>query len=96
MFQHLKCYGSTMIGEKGQVVIPAEVRKSFGIKPGDKFLVLAHEGRSSAPILLMRADALSKLVRSMFGDELSEILGQGQAAKRGKRANSRRAPRRKR
>lgn len=32
-------YGTATLGEKGQVVIPAEARKSMGIKKGDKLLV---------------------------------------------------------
>lgn len=32
-------YGTTTLGEKGQVVIPAQARKSMGIKKGDKLLV---------------------------------------------------------
>jgi len=37
-------YGATTVGERGQVVIPAEVRRSFKIKPGDKLIVFAkHE-----------------------------------------------------
>jgi AbrB family looped-hinge helix DNA binding protein len=32
-------YGTTIIGEKGQVVIPAEARKSLGLVRGDKLLV---------------------------------------------------------
>ena len=32
-------YGATTLGEKGQVVIPAEVRKAMGIQKGDKLLV---------------------------------------------------------
>lgn len=32
-------YGTTTLGEKGQAVIPAEARKSMGIKKGDKLLV---------------------------------------------------------
>lgn len=29
------------VGPKGQVVIPAEVREMFGIRPGDSLLLLA-------------------------------------------------------
>lgn len=36
-----KIYGSATIGERGQVVIPAEVRKLFKVKAGDKLIVLA-------------------------------------------------------
>jgi AbrB family looped-hinge helix DNA binding protein len=34
-------FGSVTVGERGQIVIPAEVRKSFKIKSGDKLIVLA-------------------------------------------------------
>ncbi len=34
--------GSVTLGERGQVVIPAEARKEFGLKPGDKLLVFRH------------------------------------------------------
>lgn len=33
--------GTTTIGEKGQVVIPAEARKAMKLKSGDKLLVFA-------------------------------------------------------
>ena len=32
-------YGTTTMGGKGQVVIPAEARKAMGIKKGEKLLV---------------------------------------------------------
>lgn len=36
-----KVFGSVTVGERGQIVIPAGVRKSFKIKSGDKLIVLA-------------------------------------------------------
>jgi AbrB family looped-hinge helix DNA binding protein len=33
-------FGSATVGERGQVVIPADARKKLGIQPGDKLLVL--------------------------------------------------------
>ena len=35
-------YGSVTIGERGQIVIPAEARTELGLQPGDKLLVLKH------------------------------------------------------
>ena len=35
-------YGSVTVGERGQVVIPAEARNEMGIKPGDKLLIMKH------------------------------------------------------
>ncbi len=32
-------FGTTTVGEKGQVVIPAEARNAMGIKKGEKLLV---------------------------------------------------------
>ncbi|MFH1339439.1 MAG: AbrB/MazE/SpoVT family DNA-binding domain-containing protein [Candidatus Omnitrophota bacterium] len=40
-----KIYGSATVGERGQVVIPSEVRKMLNVKPGDKLIVLARRDR---------------------------------------------------
>ncbi|HSW57926.1 MAG TPA: AbrB/MazE/SpoVT family DNA-binding domain-containing protein [Dehalococcoidales bacterium] len=32
-------YGTVTVSERGQIVIPADARKDFGIKTGDKLLV---------------------------------------------------------
>ncbi len=37
-----KFYGSATVGERGQIVIPAEAREELGIAPGDKLLVMKH------------------------------------------------------
>jgi AbrB family looped-hinge helix DNA binding protein len=34
--------GASTVGERGQVVIPAEARERLNIKPGDKLLVFIH------------------------------------------------------
>lgn len=39
-----KIYGAATVGERGQVVIPAEIRKAFKIKAGDKLIVFAKRG----------------------------------------------------
>lgn len=35
-------YGSATVGERGQIVIPANARADLGIKPGDKLLIMKH------------------------------------------------------
>ena len=35
-------YGSVTVGERGQIVIPAEARKHYSVEPGDKLLVFRH------------------------------------------------------
>jgi AbrB family looped-hinge helix DNA binding protein len=35
-------FGAVTVGERGQIVIPAEARAELGISPGDKLLVMRH------------------------------------------------------
>ncbi len=37
-----KVYGSVTVGERGQLVIPAELRRALGIKSGDQLMVFAN------------------------------------------------------
>lgn len=50
-------YGAVTVGERGQVVIPAEARHEMGIKPGDKILILRHPLYQG--LVLTRLDAIS-------------------------------------
>ncbi len=47
-------YGAVTVGERGQVVIPAQARRDHGIEAGQKLLVLG----SPEGIALMSVDAL--------------------------------------
>lgn len=47
-------YGSVTVGERGQVVIPAQARRDHGIEAGDKLIVLG----SAEGIALMDVDKL--------------------------------------
>lgn len=40
-----KTYGAITVGERGQVVIPAELRKILNIKSGDQLIVFAKPDR---------------------------------------------------
>ena len=43
-----KLAASAKIGEKGQIVIPKEMREMFSIQPGDTIILLADEKRGIA------------------------------------------------
>lgn len=43
-------FGSVVVGERGQIVIPKEARELFHIKHGDKLLILGDEERGMAII----------------------------------------------
>ena len=47
--------GMVKVGEKGQIVIPADARKTFGIKPGDSLLMLGDEKQGLALLTEERA-----------------------------------------
>lgn len=60
-------YGSVTVGERGQIVIPAEARSELGFQPGDKLLVLKdpfHEGISIFKIEAVR-DFLDEFQRKL-------------------------------
>jgi len=76
MLRKMKYYGDTIIGEKGQVVIPAELRKQFGIETGDRFLVMGSTRMGAWGFILVKADVLSQVVQEIFGGKLEEVLAQ--------------------
>ena len=60
-------YGSATVGERGQVVIPAEARKNLDIHPGDKLLVMRHPHEKGG-IVLCKIDAMRELFSSLLED----------------------------
>jgi AbrB family looped-hinge helix DNA binding protein len=62
-----KLYGTTTVGAKGQVVIPAEARKDLNLKPGDHLLVL---GKMGKVLSFMRSEDL----QSIIGDIMKRIV----------------------
>jgi len=76
-------YGSTVIGEKGQIVIPAGARKAFHLAPGEKVMVFGHEFHGVMTV--MRADVVAEYVSrglAQFG-ELAKVLNEDGAAQDG-------------
>lgn len=53
--------GTTSIGARGQVVIPKEARNRLKIKPGDKFLVVAHYGK----LILLSEKEMKNMVKNI-------------------------------
>ncbi len=53
--QESRLYGTVKVGDRGQVVIPAEARKELDIKPGDLLFVMA--GRNRRGIAMVKADS---------------------------------------
>jgi len=64
------------VDDRGQMVLPKEVRERAGIRPGDKLAVtvIQAEGGGVCCIALMRADELSKVVKGVLGPVMKEVL----------------------
>jgi AbrB family looped-hinge helix DNA binding protein len=61
-------YGTVKVGDRGQIVIPADARKELNINPGDLLLVMA--GRNRRGLAIIKADAMREVAdRIMKGLE---------------------------
>lgn len=65
-----KFMGSVKVGQKGQIVIPKEVRDMFNISPGDTLILLADAQRG---IAIERYDTFSKIADAIFAGKAQEI-----------------------
>lgn len=68
--QHQHLIGSTVVGERGQIVIPKEFREKLELKSGET-LVVMHNGHG--PILLFPASQMQDFVKSM-SDRIESVL----------------------
>ena len=63
-------YGSTTVGERGQIVLPVKLRKDFKISKGDKLLVIVDPHGSR--ITLISPDTMSKYL-DMISENINQI-----------------------
>jgi AbrB family looped-hinge helix DNA binding protein len=74
LFPKPEFQGSTTVGERGQIVLPAEMRKKHGIKPGDKLLVISNPLPNGAwAIMLMESSVLNQVFKDMT-EHIGQIL----------------------
>lgn len=59
----LRCFGSTTVGPRGQVVIPISARKELGINPGSTLLVF--RGFRGEGLLLLKADTIEAMLSTV-------------------------------
>ena len=63
------------IDERGQMVLPKELRDKVGIHPGDKLAVVSmqKDGKTCC-ISLIKAETFSEMVKGMLGPLMGEIF----------------------
>ncbi len=64
-----KLVGISKVGEKGQIVIPKDVRDMFEIKPGDSVIILADKSKG---IALVKLDAFEDITDAILGGVTSD------------------------
>lgn len=66
-------YGSTVMGERGQLVIPAEARKELGLEKGEKLLVFGFHKNS---LMITKLSSFKKITEEMTKKqkEIEDIL----------------------
>ncbi|MBU1159043.1 MAG: AbrB/MazE/SpoVT family DNA-binding domain-containing protein [Candidatus Thermoplasmatota archaeon] len=80
----LNVYGTVKVGERGQVVIPAEARKEFGIKTGDLMLVIGTPMKDG--IALIRAEAVQEMISKIsMGLAVTDVNKERSSKKKNRR-----------
>ena len=72
-----KFYGTAVLGERGQIVIPVEARRNANLEPGTKMVVL---GRPQGNILMLaKADSIAEMMANMMNhmSHLEKLIKSG-------------------
>ena len=63
------------VDERGQMVLPKELRDKAGIKAGDKLAVVSMEQDGKTCCLsLIKVESLTSMVKDMLGPVMEEVL----------------------
>lgn len=63
------------VDERGQMVLPKEVRDAAGIRPGDKLaIVIWKKGQDVCCMSLIKVDALTSMVKGVLGPLMKDII----------------------
>ena len=78
-----RCFGTAVLGPRGQLVIPVEARKELGIDTGSKLLVFGHfSGRGLIFIKVEAAEELLNIMSSRL-DEVAKSIKASKTAEAG-------------
>ena len=61
-----RVFGTARVGDRGQIVIPQEARRFYGISPGDTLLIL---GNGASGLVVTRPEILNNLADEILGKE---------------------------
>jgi AbrB family looped-hinge helix DNA binding protein len=65
------------VDERGQMVLPKDLRERANIRAGDKLAIVSWEGNGEVCCLsLVKAEGLAGMVKGLLGPVMREILGE--------------------
>lgn len=67
-----KLYGTTTVGSRGQIVIPAKARSELDIKPGDQLMVVTKMGKVLSMIKVDKIADIINMATTMMGNSEGE------------------------
>ena len=63
------------VDERGQMVLPKEIRDAAGIRPGDKLaIIMWKKGPEVCCMSLIKVEALTGMVRGMLGPLMKALI----------------------
>lgn len=63
------------VDERGQMVLPKDLRERAGMKPGDKLAVVSHERNGEVCcITLIKVEELNDMVKGVLGPVMKDII----------------------
>ena len=64
------------VDERGQMVLPKEIREKAGIRTGDKLALVSWEKDGKVCCLtLIKADEFGEMVKGLLGPMMKEVMG---------------------
>lgn len=68
-----KFYGSTTVGEKGQVVLPVKLRRDLKINAGEKLSVIVLKHKGMEGIIMVKSKVLTFVIEKFFGGSAKKL-----------------------
>ncbi|MFA6427980.1 MAG: AbrB/MazE/SpoVT family DNA-binding domain-containing protein [Candidatus Buchananbacteria bacterium] len=65
-----QCYGVTTLGERGQIVIPNELRQALRLRSGDKLLVFSRFDKLIALVKATELESFLNYMMKKFGPKI--------------------------
>ena len=73
--RHCRIEAILTVDERGQIVIPKELRESAKMGAGDRLALVVTKGGEICCVMLMHADQLTTMVRSVLSPVMKDIIG---------------------